>query len=395
MGSPQQFILDFEMKWTLCLFFVASVATAMPQNKKGKAFSLFSVVTFPNVECTTTMTPAMKGTCVTQEECQNTGNTVATASGNCASGFGVCCFRRITEPGAVTESLTHIESEGFPTPVAALTAAPVTPVTRAFPIMTDSSVCAVKFDFINVQLADPAAAGTCGDTLTVATPARNQAAGFVPGALCGVLTGQHMYVDVNTAGGAMAATININTDNTAGNRFWKILVQRIACDSPDLPPAGCLQFFTGLSGMITSFNGARMGDAHQMIQNQQYRVCIKRGAGMCSVRYREAAGQIDSFGLGGDGNQLVNPAIAADMDFNDDGEFAGNSGVAATCDDSQFITVQPIGKICGGVLSSVDGQAVAGPVESNEFGLTVTSADAVATQPGSGFNLIYNQVACN
>merc|ERR1712109_441407 len=382
MGSPQQFILDFEMKWTLCLFFVASVATAMPQNKKGKAFSLFSVVTFPNVECTTTMTPAMKGTCVTQEECQNTGNTVATASGNCASGFGVCCFRRITEPGAVTESLTHIESEGFPTPVAALTTDPVTPVPRAFPIMTDSSVCAVKFDFINVQLADPAAAGTCGDTLTVATPARGVAsAGFVPGALCGVLTGQHMYVDVNTAGGAMAATININTDNTAANRFWKILVQRIACDSPDLPPAGCLQFFTGLSGMITSFNGARMGNAQQMIQNQQYRVCIKRGAGICSVRYREAAGQIDSFGLGGNAGA--------------DGDFDGDSGVKANCNDNQFITVQPIGKICGGVLSSVDGQAVAGPVESNEFGLTVTSADAVATQPGSGFNLIYNQVACN
>ena len=49
------------------------------------------------------------------------------------------------------------------------------------------------------------------------------------------------------------------------------------------PPAGCLQFFTGLSGMITSFNGARMGDAHQMIQNQQYRVCIKRGAGMNQI----------------------------------------------------------------------------------------------------------------
>jgi len=386
MGSPQQFILGFEMKWTLCLFFVASVATAMPQNKKGKAFSLFSVVTFPNVECTTTMTPAMKGTCVTQEECQNTGNTVATASGNCASGFGVCCFRRITEPGAVTESLTHIESEGFPTPVAALTAAPVTPVARAFPIMTDSSVCAVKFDFINVQLADPTAAGVCGDALTVATPARNPGAGFVPGALCGVLTGQHMYVDVNTAGGAMAATININTDNTAGNRFWKILVQRIACDSPDLPPAGCLQFFTGLSGMITSFNGARMGDAHQMIQNQQYRVCIKRGAGMCGVRYREAAGTIDAFALGKDDNNAGN---AGDND--------GPTGIGATCTAAAhtFITVQPIGKICGSVFSPKQGQAKTSPVTSTEFGLTVTAPNAVATEAGTGFNLIYSQVACN
>merc|ERR1712223_2175836 len=133
----------------------------------------------------------------------------------------------------------------------------------------------------------------------------------------------------NTAGGAMAATININTDNTAANRFWKILVQRIACDSPDLPPAGCLQFFTGLSGSITSFNGARMGNAHQMIQNQQYRVCIKRGAGMCSVRYREAAGTFDSFGLGAGGNG------------NAAGDKGGNTGIGATCDeaDHTFITV--------------------------------------------------------
>merc|ERR1712227_157807 len=387
MGSPQQFILGFEMKWTLCLFFVASVATAMPQNKKGKAFSLFSVVTFPNVECTTTMTPAMKGTCVTQEECQNTGNTVATASGNCASGFGVCCFRRITEPRAVTESLTHIQSEGFPTPVAALATEPVTQTNRPFPIMTDSSVCAVKFDFINVQLKDPTAAGTCDDTLSVVTPARNPAAGFVPGNLCGVLTGQHVYVDVNTAGGAMAATININTDNTAANRFWKILVQRIECNSPDLPTPGCLQFFTGLSGLITSFNGARMGNAQQMLQNQQYRVCIKRGAGMCGVRYAEAAGQIDSFGLGQE-QQGADPAA---------GEVGGKSGIGATCSaaNHQFITVQPIGKICGGVLSPVEDTLITGPVTSNEFGLTVTARDGGATQAGSGFNLIYNQVACN
>ena len=55
-----------------------------------------------------------------------------------------------------------------------------------------SSIFTNRFDFINVQLTDPTpATGACTDALTVATPARNQAAGFVPGALCGVLTGQH------------------------------------------------------------------------------------------------------------------------------------------------------------------------------------------------------------
>ena len=46
------------------------------------------------------------------------------------------------------------------------------------------------------------------------------------------------------------------------------------------PPAGCLQYFTGLSGRITSFNGAQTGDAQSMLQNLNYNICIKRGAGM-------------------------------------------------------------------------------------------------------------------
>ena len=54
-----------------------------------EAFSLFSVVTFPNDECTTVMDTTMRGLCITAEECTDQGGT---ASGNCASGFGVCCF---------------------------------------------------------------------------------------------------------------------------------------------------------------------------------------------------------------------------------------------------------------------------------------------------------------
>merc|ERR1711936_1299374 len=114
MGSPQQFVLGFEMKWTLCLLCVASVATALPPRAE-RSFSLFSVVTFPNSECTTTMAPSSSGICVTSEECTNSGDIVATASGNCASGFGVCCFRSTeAENAAITQDVVHIQSAGFP-----------------------------------------------------------------------------------------------------------------------------------------------------------------------------------------------------------------------------------------------------------------------------------------
>jgi len=378
------------MKWLLCLFLGVSVATALPTaQKQGKAFSLFSVVTFPNKECTTLMTPAMSGVCVTSEECQNSGNTIATASGNCASGFGVCCFRRIEEAGTVTEDLTHIQSVGFPMAVTALNANPaVDAPALAWNIMTDANCCAVKFDIISAQLSAPAA-GVCGDTLNVATPARNPGAGFIPGNLCGVLTGQHLIVDTNRAGGAMAATLTVDTDGNAGDRFWKILVRRIECNSDALPPAGCLQYFTGLSGRITSFNGAQTGDAQSMLQNLNYNICIKRGAGMCGVVYREAGGAIDSFGLG---NVATTP---------ENGEITGNTGIDDTCASTgkgvgQYVDIQPVGKICGGVFGPVEGMAKAGPVTSNVFQVGVVSIGGATAmvQPSSGFNLLYSQTPC-
>ena len=61
----------------------------------AEGFSLFSVVTFPNAECTTNSVPARTGICVTAEECSSSGDVTAMADGNCASGFGVCCMRRL------------------------------------------------------------------------------------------------------------------------------------------------------------------------------------------------------------------------------------------------------------------------------------------------------------
>merc|ERR1711892_573192 len=265
MGSLQQFILGSNMKWTLCLFFEASAsAAAVP---KGRVLGLFSVVTFPNDECTTISTPAMSGTCVTVEECSNSGDTIAVASGNCASGFGVCCMRRIVAPGSITQDLTHIQNADFPGSETALNAPAPAAILRAVNIMGGANICAIKLEFINVVLRPPVAAtGICDDRITVTTPARNPGAGFGIEALCGTLTGQHLYVDVNTIGGAMAATVNINTVAITGARMWKILVRQIECNDVNLPPAGCLQYHTGLAGQITSFNGALTANAQQMIQ---------------------------------------------------------------------------------------------------------------------------------
>merc|ERR550519_611224 len=118
------------------------------------------------------MTPAMVGICVTGDECTSSGGT---ASGNCASGFGVCCFRTVeateaTQTVDVINDLTHIQNEGYPAMVGN-TAAPVTATDLTFRIAGDASICQIKLHFIAAVFTQPTGAGalnavegTCGGT---------------------------------------------------------------------------------------------------------------------------------------------------------------------------------------------------------------------------------------
>merc|ERR1711936_1431 len=415
MGSPQQYILGSEMKWTLCLLFVASVATAPPARDK-KAFSLFSVVTFPNKECTSQMTPPMNGICVTADECQNAGDVVATKSGNCASGFGVCCLRTVEgNPGAtITTALTYIQSPDFPAAVTALNNAATPPavINRAFNIQGGANVCQVRFDFItgvvNGPLAADAAAppphaGDCTtDVISVTTPARGAGtAGIGIPALCGTLTGQHLYVDVNSlTGGAMAATSNINTAAAAAARMWKILARCVNCDDEEFrAPPGCAQFHTGASGRISSFNGApAVGANGQLLLNDlSYSICIRPVAGACGVTLVEANSPApggaavvpDSFSLG-----ALQP-----------GANAAKSGVGTECTISylEVVTTQSLTtanrpRICGAILNAADAQVTTAPVDTVGFTIGVVSdgdtGNAATAGVGTGFDLLYTQRGC-
>lgn len=303
-------------------------------------------------------------------------------------------MRRIVAPGSITQDLTHIQNADFPGSETALNAPAPAAILRAVNIMGGANICAIKLEFINVVLRPPVAAtGICDDRITVTTPARNPGAGFGIEALCGTLTGQHLYVDVNTIGGAMAATVNINTVAITGARMWKILVRQIECNDVNLPPAGCLQYHTGLAGQITSFNGALTANAQQMIQNQNYLICIKQADGMCTVTYREArvsapalsGAVIDSFNVGKEA--AADDAVA--------GEALGPSGIGATCitlTTPSAVIIEPVGQICGGVFSGLDNELLPGTV-TGEFGVQVF-VDSSATQASSGFDLIYSQNPC-
>ena len=52
--------------------------------------SFLSVVSFPNLQCTSQSDDTQLGLCLSASECNEING--GTEDGNCASGFGVCCI---------------------------------------------------------------------------------------------------------------------------------------------------------------------------------------------------------------------------------------------------------------------------------------------------------------
>ena len=78
----------------LSLFLLQAAAANDDQDAASrgeKALSVFNVVTFPNTACGASN--GYNGTCFTASECEAKGGT---ASGTCASSFGVCCVFSIS-----------------------------------------------------------------------------------------------------------------------------------------------------------------------------------------------------------------------------------------------------------------------------------------------------------
>merc|ERR1712203_595088 len=138
-----------------------------------------------------------------------------------------------------------------------------------------------------------------------------------------------------------------------------------------------------------------MGNAQQMIVNQNYLICIKQADGMCTVTYREArpatsgeiaGGAIDSFNVGAEADGGAGMEVA---------------GIGATCitlngnaakTPGTAVIIEPLGQICGGVFSGLDNQLLPGPV-TGVFEVQVF-VDDTPTRPNSGFDLIYGQNPC-
>lgn len=282
-------------------------------DREGKLFSVFEIVRFNNDACTGDDGKA--GVCYTAAQCTSMGGS---ATGNCAMGFGVCCRILVdpTCPSDITTASATIVNPGYPDTVSTATAtscssssattrkaapriffpttststASSTSVTNVEVSGTDTmyrwavkkattTVEQIRLDFVEFDIAPPIAGACTNESMTImgADAVTNK---ILPDKLCGVLTGQHLYLSVKDLGTDFV-TIEITLSSNSTQQ-WEILVTQIEGDATaDLAPRGCLQYFKEDAATFSSFN---YNDGNGMlINNQQYSICIMDNDAYCDV----------------------------------------------------------------------------------------------------------------
>merc|ERR1712223_231114 len=226
------------------------------QERDGKIFSLFSIVQFKNTACQSSVSLASGST--------QYRNDTYIQNPNYPSTYGE------------SNSLTYTVNK------------------------CSDDICWLRLDFetfvnqgpsdTNEAAAAPDAASACTDTFTVTT----STSGTTYPSKCGDNTGQHIYVDIGS-GSSDTATLAFAFTGSSTSRKWDIKVAQIPCSQTYSPPAGCLQYSTGMTGQITTFNFANSAGPH--LPNQNYQHCVRQEAGMCCVEYSVCSTDLDQFSL--------------------------------------------------------------------------------------------------
>jgi len=397
----------------LCCPFLGS---ALETQRDQKSFSLFSVLKWQNSACQAVSDDALQGVCYTKQECDDLGGT---EDGNCAAGFGTCCVITLSGTanspgGTVTQNCTFIQNVDYPS---------AETNTRNYEYMVtkcSSEICQVRLDFLVANFAQPnqadgdcAAANTDRDSITLAPGGDDPTR-----VLCGDLTGQHAYLDVNP-GDSNAATITIATHTNAasgGTKNWRIKVSQIECDSEYRAPQGCLQYFFENVNTITSYNydgnDGRDGTEGGVLANQDYRICIRQNPGMCSIEYTQSmvSNGLAAFDLGAvnsGGNTItaqhgVDGVVGACA-------MAGASAAGTPADGTNYVQFNGVhisneyssDTFCGGVLSNFvlaaatsAGSAVSGAVIATGIPFEIRYVAFGPQATDAGFSIQATQKPC-
>ncbi|XP_050677195.1 uncharacterized protein LOC126973879 isoform X2 [Leptidea sinapis] len=215
------------------------------------------------------------GICLNPYDCRQREGS---AAGDCAHGLGVCCVFEVTCGGVVQNNLTYFKSPGFPD---------LWNEEKDCNIRiekTHAGIMQLRIDFVHFTIGQPnRITGKCDEDAMILGEGANN---FT---LCGQNHNQHMYYTLPSAAEIREA------DELPRSRSVPLVMRMRGADMPRLwllriaqiplantAPHDCLQYYTENNGTIRTFNYASNG---RHLANQDYRSCVRRNTGYCSVRY--------------------------------------------------------------------------------------------------------------
>merc|ERR1712203_1277576 len=232
-----------------------------------------------------------------------------------------------------------------------------------------STVSRIRLDLTMFTIAapfDPDTSGSAANTLltggalghcTMDTFQVTGSGGASP-VICGSNDGQHMIVDTD---GAMCVTAAFSFGLDTATRNYRIHAIQYDRLNEMGGPAGCLQFFTGATGTVNTFNWATVTWGTHLA-NQDYDVCVRRLTDRCSICWSPiTTGQTaattarGSFGLNNGasaaaastGGQGPTCMFTTDEDSNDYVIIPNGQAAQAAATAAAAVIVQGVDKYCG------------------------------------------------
>ncbi|CAD7082808.1 unnamed protein product [Hermetia illucens] len=232
------------------------------------------------------------GNCLPNNDCVLRGGIPA---GPCAGGYGHCCLFMQSCGGIIRENGTYFVNPNHPEPYDDTGNCQVT-VMKLHP-----DICQIRLDLEVLTISGPEPLNhICNaDQLLVS-------GGSPVPTICGTSTGDHMYIDAGL-GQSNPIVISVITSGVSFPRNWRIRVSQILCGSISRADPGCLQYYTGISGKVKSFNyNTATG---RQLSNQDYSICIRTERNFCSIQYTACTDTDNdrsrSFTLSGNSNTAV------------------------------------------------------------------------------------------
>ncbi|XP_038213999.1 uncharacterized protein LOC119833864 [Zerene cesonia] len=338
------------------------------RTKHSRFLEVFQVVEFDHIPCKSNH--GLEGICLHEYDCKKTGGK---NMGICADGYGTCCIVQFgcdMESAAPSGWFTNTE---FPLPNTDRLSCAVTLH------KSSQDVQQIRLDFLNFEILPPTA-GNCEQDQFIVT---GQNVNNIIPIICGVNTGQHVYIEVGNIKGPVMLSFQTVT---ADSRLFSIKVTQITMNSELSAPTGCLQYFKESQGHLESFNyrdryEIAVGNTPSYLNNLNYAMCIERQPDACSITYTNVGNmQILNYDI--DGLPVIPPRQAGVEIFN--------------CP-SDWLLISAV-RLCGERLndgSVLQDFSLDAPITDDGVGPIVVWFRSDSVYTGRGFKLHFQQNSCS